>query len=100
MGSMFYADDTQLYVSISPSDVKGSPDVINLHSHLSAIKTWMGSNKLKLNDSKTELLLLGSPYFLRMNPHINVAVGDSCTITGFGWGLVEAALWDRRNSDN
>ena len=51
--------------------------VINLHICLSAIKTWMGNNRPKLNDSKTEIVLLGSPYFLKMSPHINIAVGDS-----------------------
>ena len=65
MGNMFYADDTQLYVSISPRDINNSPSVATLNSCLSAIKTWMGNNMLKLNDGKTELLLLGSPYFIK-----------------------------------
>ena len=78
VGNMFYADDTQLYVSISPRDINNSPSLAILDSCLSAIKTWMGNNMLKLNDVKTELLLLGSPYFIRKNQDITIAVGDSC----------------------
>ena len=74
---MFYADDTQLYVSISPRDINNSPSLATLNSCLSAIKTWMGNNMLKLNDGKTELLLLGSPYFIKKNQVITIAVGDS-----------------------
>ena len=32
---------------------------------------------LKLNDGKTELLLLGSPYLIKENQEITIAVGDS-----------------------
>ena len=74
---MFYADDTQLYVSISPTDINNSNSLATLNSCLSAIKTWMGNNILKLNDGKTELLLLGSPYFIKKNQVITIAVGDS-----------------------
>ena len=77
VGNMFYADDTQLYVSISPRDINNSPSLATLNSCLSAIKTWMGNNMLKLNDGKTELLLLGSPYFIKKNQVITIAVGDS-----------------------
>ena len=51
---MFYADDTQLYVSISPRDINNSNYLATLNSCLSAITTWMGNNMLKLNDGKTE----------------------------------------------
>ena len=74
---MFYADDTQLYVLISPRDINNSPSLATLNSCLSAIKTWMGNNMLKLNDGKIELLLLGFPYFIKKNQVITIAVGDS-----------------------
>ena len=77
VGNMFCADDTQLYVSISPRDINNSPCLATLNSCLSAIKTWMGNNMLKLNDGKTELLLLGFPYFIKKNQVITIAVGDS-----------------------
>ena len=77
VGNMFYTDDTQLYVSISPRDGNNSPSVATLHSYLKPIKTWMGINLLKLNDGKTELLLLGSPYFIKKKQQITIAVWDS-----------------------
>ena len=58
-------------------DVNNTPSVATLHSCLSAIKTWMGNSLLKLNHGKTELLLLGSPYFIKKNQQITIAIGDS-----------------------
>jgi hypothetical protein len=49
-----YADDTQVYGSCSPADVR------QLQSHVSScvddIASWMQSNRLKLNTDKTEVL--------------------------------------------
>ena len=53
-----YADDTQWYVSAYPNEL---PDLINRFEHCIAdVKTWMKVNKLKLNDEKTEVILLGN----------------------------------------
>ena len=50
-----YADDTQLYISIEPTNVH---DLVNtLELCINDVKTWMLENKLKLNDEKTEVLL-------------------------------------------
>ena len=50
-----YADDTQLYMSIEPTNVH---DLVNtLEVCINDVKTWMLENKLKLNDEKTEALL-------------------------------------------
>ena len=50
-----YADDTQLYMSIEPTNVH---DLVNtLELCINDVKTWMLENKLKLNDEKTEILL-------------------------------------------
>ncbi len=50
-----YADDTQLYMSIEPTNVH---DLVNtLEACINDVKTWMLENKLKLNDEKTEILL-------------------------------------------
>ena len=50
-----YADDTQLYMSIEPTNVH---DLVNtLEACINDVKTWMLENKLKLNDEKTEVLL-------------------------------------------
>ena len=54
-----YADDTQLFLSFSP--VNFSQNIKLLQDTISEISSWMASNFLSLNPSKTEFLLLGLP---------------------------------------
>ena len=54
----FYADDTQLYIQLSPKTAMSS--LVELQQCLGEIQAWMGSNKLKLNPDKTEFILFGS----------------------------------------
>ena len=72
----FYADDSQLYISFNPNT-----DTVNRLNQLEAciadIKRWMLVNFLKLNDDKTEVMLFGSPYFLKKQPSISVLVGET-----------------------
>ena len=54
-----YADDTQLYISFSSSD---SPSHLSiLSSTLDSVFDWFTSNRLSVNPSKTEFLLIGTP---------------------------------------
>jgi hypothetical protein len=53
-----YADDTQLYIPFDPS--KSSEAISQLESCIAEIREWMGSNFLKLNESKTEFIVIGS----------------------------------------
>ena len=54
----FYADDTQLYISFTPSNSTSSLEMLS--NTFSDILSWMNSNKLLLNPSKTEFLLIGT----------------------------------------
>ena len=54
--SQSFADDTQLQFSVPPQDIQYA--VSSLETCLSDIQTWMLENKLKLNNDKTEALLL------------------------------------------
>ena len=55
MQQHLYADDTHSY-----SAIKDVTDAISSSKSCTAqIKDWMTVNKLRLNDSKTEVLLLG-----------------------------------------
>ena len=54
-----YADDTQLYCSFdvnSPAEV-----IVKINKCLADIRSWMIKNKLKINDDKTEFLVITSP---------------------------------------
>lgn len=54
----FYADDTQLYSSFSAPD---SPTALAAMSNaLDSVYSWLSSNYLSLNPSKTEYLLIGT----------------------------------------
>jgi len=55
----FYADDTQLYLSYDPFEAQAA--VAHLNHCLSDICDCMTANFLKLNDDKTELVLIGHP---------------------------------------
>ena len=54
-----YADDTQLYVAFKP----GTTDQVccqQIQDCLVAMQEWMNSNFLKLNNDKTDVILIGS----------------------------------------
>jgi Reverse transcriptase (RNA-dependent DNA polymerase) len=54
----FYADDSQLYISFSSADTAESLD--KLSSSLDSTYDWLTSNRLSVNPSKTEYLLVGT----------------------------------------
>ena len=54
-----YADDNQLYVSFSPADENGQSDAIAaMESCVRVIRKWMHENRLMMNKTKTEFLLI------------------------------------------
>ena len=55
-----YADDHQLYTAFSPNLVSLNQAVSCMESCLQDVMSWMISNKLKMNDSKTEFIIIGS----------------------------------------
>ena len=56
-----YADDTQLYTSFNPSDPDSEAHArTRMGACIAEMKTWMTCNKLKLNDDKSELLIIAS----------------------------------------
>ena len=71
-----FADDTQIYSSSSPSDVQSA--VNDLQSCIMDIREWMCESKLKLNDDKTEALLVHtSRSFLHSQKPARLSVGDT-----------------------
>ena len=71
-----FADDTQLHDSCHPDQTDTS--VQGMQDCISDVKTWMTSNKLKLNDDKTECMLTVSNRTSLPNPHpTSIHIGDT-----------------------
>lgn len=73
-----YADDTQLYVSFdlnSPDDLAAKK--FKLERCIAHISAWMLVNKLKLNQDKTEVIILCHPRQRHKLPDLTIQVGDS-----------------------
>lgn len=73
-----FADDTQLYFSFKPNcDQNQHQAISTMESCISAIKSWMTTDKLQLNDSKTEFLIIGSrQQLLKVNIN-SISIGDA-----------------------
>ena len=74
-----YADDTQLYLSFNVNEPPAetlSRERIELC--VSDIKSWMSKNKLKLNDDKTELLMVSSKNAQSKIQNKDIQIGSSC----------------------
>jgi hypothetical protein len=56
---MVYADDIQLFVPSTIEDLHIS--ISRMEECIKAVKLWLASSMLSLNDSKTEIIILGSP---------------------------------------
>ena len=72
-----YADDTQIYVPFTPGV---DEDIVlnRLINCINEIRIWMAKNYLKLNDDKTEFLVIGNKCFLSQVKCDNLSVGDHC----------------------
>ena len=64
-----------LYINFDLSDPSIALEKINLC--ISDIRTWMIKSKLKINDSKTELLVLTSPFFKQQFNDLQINVGNT-----------------------
>ena len=71
----FYADDTQLYTYFSIKDSNTS--VMSVSECIADIKTWMKSNLLMLNNSKTEVVLLGIKQQLSKLSNLEISVWNA-----------------------
>ena len=69
----FYADDTQLYITLSPTNFSHS--IQKLKNCLNGIQHFMFTNKLKLNPEKTEFILIGSKNnHKQLLPHFSINI--------------------------
>ena len=82
-----YADDSQNYLSFRPSRNDNTPTqecLLKLHNSIGEIRKWMGTNLLKLNDDKTEFLMVGTQYQLSVAGDLGITIGQdlikSCSV--------------------
>ncbi len=58
-----YTDDTQLYLSFKPDDNSSQDRALAaVEACVSDVRAWLIHNRLVINDSKTEFLIVGSRY--------------------------------------
>jgi hypothetical protein len=70
-----YADDSQLYVAFDLQDEHEARG--RMEACISEIKEWMLLNHLKVNDSKTEFLIIGSQHQLRQLSSDSIKIGNT-----------------------
>ena len=82
-----YADDSQNYLSFRPSRNDNTPTqdcLLKLQNCIDEIRKWMGMNLLKLNNDKTEFLMVGTQYQLSVAGDLGITIGQdlikSCSV--------------------
>ena len=73
-----YADDTQLFISFSPTSFNSAVKV--LQDTISTVADWMSINLLCLNPSKSEFLIIGFPQQLAKLSLPSLAMPDNITL--------------------
>ena len=74
----FYADDSQLYVHCNPKDQNSVQSAIHkIEDCCKEIKSWMTTNYLKLNDDKTEVLMVGTKSQLHKSNIHTILIGNT-----------------------
>ena len=70
-----YADDTQIYLSFMPDSAAGKQGAIAaLQNCITDMKSWMIADRLKLNDDKTEFMIIGTRVQLDTKNWIELAL--------------------------
>ena len=55
-----YADDTQVYIAVSPEEL--NEGVAKMEDCIRLVRSWMSHHHLKMNESKTEFLVLSNKH--------------------------------------
>ncbi|XP_053153318.1 uncharacterized protein LOC128345436 [Hemicordylus capensis] len=76
-GCYQYAGYTQIYFSLSSSSSSSRNDIHSLNACLQAVMGWMRENKLKLNPSKMEVLIVGDR---NLRDELDLPVLDGVTL--------------------
>ena len=72
-----YADDLQNYLSFKLGiEVDKECCIKNLQNCIAEIRVWMHTNLLKLNDEKTEFIMIGTRQQLSRAGNVVIQIGD------------------------
>ena len=96
----YYADDLLIYLSGPPDRI--NEYIIQMNKEIEAIRSWATLNGLKLNDSKTRAMIVGSARHLNYIREIrdrNVMVGNSTvpfseSVKYLGVSITETLDWN------
>ncbi len=73
-----YADDHQVYLAFSPDCTVSQFGAVEcMENCLLDVKQWMLANKLKMNDAKTEFIIIGSRHQLDKIEFDSIQVGNA-----------------------
>ena len=73
-----FADDTQLYHRLTLSEPSECErQVKNMENCLAKVRNWMRVNQLKLNDSKTEVMVVTKKTQLALAKNITITIGEA-----------------------
>ena len=73
-----YADDTGIYLAFNPNDNSDQDAAIAaMEACLCDIRSWMINDKLMINDSKTEFMLIGTKAQLQKTKSATLTIGES-----------------------
>ena len=73
-----FADDTELYLAFNPSsDAAQDAAITAMENCLQDIRNWMITDRLMINDEKTEFMLIGTKAQLAKVKTITLTIGES-----------------------
>ena len=67
---LLYADDLQIYVQVPTNQIQQG--ILRLSESAKAIAVWAESNRLKLNTSRTQAIIFGSPNTIKLFDGLNI----------------------------
>ena len=97
---MFADDTTILY---SHKDISSKTNTIN--EELKEVSNWFQANKLSVNASKTNYMILGTPYMMsrKASDYSNIVLNDTILervkVTKFLWVLIDECLTWKNHID-
>ena len=88
MALHIYADDTQMYCFFNVKSTYDANNTLSLMTQcVEAVRVWMTrvQSLLKLNEYKTEFLVISSPYFHESVCDTSLKVGDAVISSSAQW---------------